>query len=356
MLLLWGNAWLLHAQVTLSLLTPPEGVIQKSQLWNMALVYTGDGSLGVYIKLSLLGARDNRPLMTAVTKTIYLTRGARQLNATDISPVQYNYVSPLFNIVQGADGFLPIGNYKACYTVYKMDNELVIPLAEDCMPVEVQPLSPPLLHNPADTTGIDSPFPQFNWLPAVPINLFSDLNYDLLLVEVLPGQAKADAIQKNLPVYNINYCKTSFNNYPASMKGLDTGKIYAWKVVAKNADEPVAQSEVWTFKVKPANKQAKESLYSHYVLLQDDLTGIYTLRDDTLRVKYFSFEPSHSTSVLFSDESDNSISNISRKLLQGDNYLDFPIGNRFAEGKTYIITISGMDGKKHLLRFSISKK
>lgn len=344
------------AQVSFSLQVPPVGVVQKSQLWNMALIYTGNSPMSVYVSLSLLNANDNRPVMGAETAVITLTRGAKQVNATDLGPIQYNYLSPSFNADRNPDGFLPFGIYKACYTVYKKDHEMIVPLAEDCIPVEVQPLSPPLLNSPDDASSIETPYPQFTWLPAVPLNLFTDLNYDLLLVEVLPGQTKGDAIQKNLPVYNINYCKTPFNNYPGSNKSLDTGRTYAWKVVAKNQDDFVDQSEIWTFTVHGNNSVKTIPLTGSYGVLQDDLKGVYSVRNDTLHVKYYSFDKIHTGTILFTDESGQVTDQDYQLFAQGDNYLDFIISSRFQTGKNYLISITSLDGKKHVLRFNISKK
>lgn len=236
------------AQVNLTLQVPPTGVVQKNQLWNIVLVNTGNEILTVSVGLSLLNAVDNRPVMTALSKTILLGKGARQLGTNDVAPVLYNYLSALFNVDRSPNGFLPIGNYKACYTVYQMKSTQSV-LAEDCIPVEVLPLSPPLLYNPEDGSTVSTPYPQFSWLPPVPLSLFSNLSYDLLVVEQLPGQSSNDAIQQNIPVYNTSNIKGLFINYPASFKSLDTGHLYAWKVIAKNENEFTAQSDVWTFRI-----------------------------------------------------------------------------------------------------------
>ncbi len=345
-----------NAQVTMAIQSAPQGIVQKPQLWNMVLVYTGDTPMEIYIKLTLLGARDNRPMMSASSRSVTISKGARQINPTELSPIQYNYTSAIFNVDPGADGFLPIGNYKACYTIYKHDNDLVVPLAEDCIPIEVQPLSPPILSSPVDATVIDNPFPQFTWLPAVPINLFSNLNYDLILVEVLKGQGKLDAVQKNLPVYTVNSSVNPFNNYPASSKTLDTGRSYAWKVVAKNGMDPVAQSEVWTFRIKSATPVLSPGQRGYYMLMDDQLHAVYGLQKDTLQIKYVSNEPSRNATIAFTDEKGQEIQHSSVKIMQGDNYLDFPLNSQFKKEVTYIITVTSGDGKKHHLQFRIPNK
>lgn len=353
-----GLAIGLKAQVTLSLQVPPTGVIQKNQLWNMVLVYTGDSPADVYVGLSFLSLKDNRPVMTAITRPFILSRGARQLSAADISPIQYSYLSAVFDADRSPDGFLPIGAYKACYTVYKNDKRVATPLAEDCIPVEVQPLSPPLLNTPADAANIETLYPQFTWLPAVPLNLFSNLNYDLLVVEIWPGQTKGDAIQKNLPVYNVNNSKTPFDNYPASNKSLDTGRVYAWRVVAKNDNEFVAQSDIWTFKIIGQNKEKENAapLHATYALIQNELEGVFQVTEGVLRVKYFSYDKAFESLVVFTDESGQMVRKEKQKIKQGDNYVDFKINSSFQAGKLYQVAITDHAGKKNVLRFSILKK
>src|SRR5436190_811787 len=81
------------------------------------------------------------------------------------------------------------GRYQACYTVVNAQKgELT--LVENCITVNVDPLSPPLLNTPADEDKLLTAYPQFTWLPPTPIGLFNDLGYAMVLVEVFPGQGK----------------------------------------------------------------------------------------------------------------------------------------------------------------------
>ncbi len=345
----------IFAQVTISLQVPPTGVMQKSQLWNMVLVNTSETPLRLYVGLSLLSAKDNRPVMTATTRAFILAKGAKQLSLSEISPIQYNFLSSVFDVDRSPDGLLPIGNYKACYTVYRTEKTEQTPLAEDCLPVEVQPLSPPLLNTPADADTISTPYPQFTWLPAIPVNLFSNLNYDLILVEVLPGQTKGEAIQKNLPLFNMGYCKTPFNNYPASNKSLDTGRLYAWKIIAKNEDDFVAESETWTFRIKPVNKVLVPVPTESYAVLDNELEGVYQVKGERLLVKYYSFEKSDTSNIFFVDQAGQIIYQQKQILVTGDNYMSFSIGKRFEPGKQYQLLLIGLDNKKHVLNFTILK-
>lgn len=241
------------AQLSISLQQPPGSVIQKDQLWNLALVYSGDNPINVRLELSLLETKSNQVVMTAMTRPIPITKGIKQIKAADLNPVDYNFMSSAFAALRMPNSFIPIGNYRVCYTVNNADLHAEIMLAEDCVELEVAPLSPPQLIMPQDSAEVENPYPQFSWLPPTPPMLFTDLNYDLILTEVKPGQAPQEAIQENIPLYNAYRLTTTVHNYASSFKVLDTGRVYAWRIVAKNGESFAAQTDVWTFRL--ANKK-----------------------------------------------------------------------------------------------------
>ncbi|RFM26956.1 hypothetical protein [Deminuibacter soli] len=332
LLLLQANA----QQVSMTTQVPPAGVMLKSQLWNMVLVNPGNSPVTVYIGLSLLSTADNRPVLTATTKRITLMKGARQLTNTDLGPVSYTYLSPALSNDMDPNGMLPAGNYMACFTVYAQVYETVQTLAEECVPVEVQPLNPPQLNTPADESVLDMAYPQFTWLPPVPLQLFSNLQYDFLLVAAMPGQSPYQAIQQNIPVYNTHTGNVPYINYPSSNITLDTGVNYAWCVVARNNNEFIAQSEVWTFKIQ------------HQVAVKKTVTGA-----GYIRLKNYADAAiaacSGKLSVLYENENKDSLVQYSIRLIDagfngdvingsaavamGENYLDIDLGGRTLEDK-----------------------
>ncbi|MHA4810994.1 hypothetical protein ACX0G9_22995 [Flavitalea flava] len=355
-LLVWWlvNNISLQAQVTLALQVPPVGVMQKSQLWNMALINTGDAGINVMIELTLLSAKDNQPVLRATTRPIFLFKGTTQINAKDVAPVQYNYLSPVFNVDRDPNGFLPVGNYKVCYAIIQGGGHAEAPLTEDCLPEEVQPLSPPQLNLPSDTALVETAYPQFVWLPPLPVNLFSNLTYDMLIVEVLPGQGSYEAIQQNIPVYNISQYKNMVHQYPASNKSLDTGRIYAWRVIAKNEDEFVAQSEVWTFKLaagKPAPIRPSNGNYIPLRNSNDESTGQQMLTERIIGIKYYSFDREHETSVRFLTRDGKEVRSVKEKIVYGENYLAYKLNASFQEGKLYLIELTDVQKQKFTAAF-----
>jgi len=258
----------LQAQVTLALQVPPSGVVQKSQLWNMMLINGSNTAYNVDVTITMLSTADNNPVLTANSKTVTITKGARQLKYTDFAPVTYKYLSPIFNADLRPEGFLPVGRYTVCYTVSNWVGDAPQPLAEECISVEVQPLSPPVLNLPADKDTVDALYPQFTWLPPSPLILMGDLSYDFILAKVLPGQTALQAIQQNLPVYNQSRLKQPFLNLPSSAAALDTGIVYSWNIIARNNGQWVAASDVFTFIRRAGTLKPVEPKTAAYVQMR----------------------------------------------------------------------------------------
>lgn len=345
----------IQAQLSMSLQEPPPGIVQKQQLWNITLLYNGNNPITVSIGISLVDVRDNQPVLTALSRPITLTHGVRRLRVADVAPIDYNYFSPSFSRL--SETFLPIGNYRACYSVYNGSKNAGEVLAEDCMGVEISPLGPPQLSLPADSSSVTTKNPSFSWLPPVPSVLFSDLNYDLLLVEVRPDQTPNGAIQENLPAYSLHRITNVFTAFPISAKSLDTGKVYAWRIVAKDGETFAAQSDVWTFTVSPERPTHPLPAADQYLELSDNPTVIRTgmINGKTLGLKYYSYDATHEGDIKFLNERGEAIKTSRKTITYGDNFWVFPLDGSFAEGSVYFIEYTDGQQKKHRTSFRISK-
>jgi len=354
-LVLLGTA--AQAQLTVSVQEPPAGVVQQNQLWNLALAWGGNSPVTVTVGLSLFDIKDNQPVMTAFSQPVALRKGVRQLKAGDMAPVNYSYLSAAFNIGRQPAGFIPIGQYRACYTVYQGTKGTEDVLAEDCINLEVVPLAPPQLALPADSSTVESAYPPFNWLPPAPISLFSDLNYDVIITEVMPGQAPESAIQENLPVYNASRLTAAAFNYPASYKGIDTGKTYAWRVIAKNGEQFAAQSEVWTFRRSPNTTTPPAPANGMFLELKSDngyaTTGI--LPNNILGIKYYSYDKPHEATIRLLDQKGVAVQEYKRVIVYGNNFLVFRLGNGVSQETTYFIELTDLQQARYRASFRISK-
>lgn len=276
----------LYAQVVINPQLPPGGLTMKSQLWNLTVVNTGNQTIQVQIELSMVNASNSQPVMTATTRILDIPKGLKQLRAVEAAPVTYNILSGDFHLDGSAEGFLPVGTFQLCYSVIRIDLETSERVAEDCETVVIEPVSPPQLVTPSDSSETELVRPLFNWLPPSPYQLFTNLVYDFKLVDIQDLQTGAEAIQQNIPLHAQGNLNTTSLQYPASLPALDTAKLYAWQITARSGGAEVARSEVWTFRVKPTGPDAIKTSLGYYTRLKQENEAGLTLCYGTLRYEY----------------------------------------------------------------------
>lgn len=341
-----------RAQVSMTLQVPPAGVLVKPQLWNMLLVNASSYSLIVEVNLVIIDEKNNQTVLTASTMPISLPRGAKQLQAKDLGAIQYN-VDPAYRTDGNPNGLLPIGTFQACYSVVSAGKEA--PLAQTCIQVNVDPLSPPLLNSPADSGQVYTPYPQFTWLPPTPPAMFSDLSYTLVLVSVLPGQSSGDALQENVPVYSGGFIRNLYLNYPSSYPALDTSKIYAWRIVALNAGQPAGMSDIWTFKYVRNIPGLKAANGDSYMSLKREQDPSIASSGDLLKLAYENM--ALDTTVTFTvtsiqDKGNPVVQQGTVRLRYGQNFLQIPLTGGYAQSKVYLFQLVNRRNEKWNIKFT----
>jgi hypothetical protein len=120
----------------------------------------------------------------------------------------------------------------------------------------------------------------------MPYNFFNNLLYDFTMVEVMPYQTAGDAIQQNIPVIRQAGLNTLQFQYPREFAALDTAKLYAWRVFARNNTLPVASSEVWTFRVTPQKEEGAIASFGQHARLSTNESAAFTTTGSVLRYLY----------------------------------------------------------------------
>ncbi|MBI3883196.1 MAG: hypothetical protein HY305_03020 [Sphingobacteriales bacterium] len=345
--------FVLQAQVTINAQLPQAGLIQKDQLWNLIIVNNSGSMLDANIQMIVQDISTGQVVMTASTGNVVLNKGLKLITSKDAQPIIYNYTMPEYT-----KSYLPFGAYSVCYRVYGNGEQRDELLGDDCIAINIDPLSPPLLNTPADKSIVETPYPQFSWMPPAPFDMFSNLNYDLVVTEVVEGQSATEAIQYNVPLYSKNNIIQTTENYQSSFTALVPGKTYAWQVVAKNSGNYAAKTEVWTFKLgkQHVNTVIVNDNNDTYFLLNNDITGTYSIqKGNLLRIKYFSFDKTHTESIVFYDKNGVVITTIHKLITQGDNFLDLELNNHYKSGETYKLSMNDLLNKSYALTFSIKK-
>ncbi len=91
---------------------------------------------------------------------------------------------------------------------------------------------PPTLATPVDETTVQQATPTFTWTPSMNIPATAQPQYQVLLVEMLPGQTPLQAIQSNQIHYQNTFANRTSFTYTPDLLRLEVGKRYAWRVVA----------------------------------------------------------------------------------------------------------------------------
>ncbi len=351
-LLLLASCLTAGAQVTINVQLPPSGLVQKDQLWNVVAVNNTSGTIEVIMTLSLQENATGRTVLSASSGKVVLPRGMKALTPSDVQPVQYSYVS-----TGTTSGYLPIGNYTACYRLNRVAGDAIEAIADECVQLRISPLSPPLLNTPADRSEIATLNPQFSWIPPTPSEMFSDLNYRINLAEVMPGQTPAQALLSNVPVYTAQHVSSVFESYPASYTRLAPGKQYAWQVQAYNGNDFVATTEVWTFKIKSDSTAPPVPSSEAYIQLPapGEGGGVHEIEENELLVTCYSFDKAYDAPAQFIDDSGHPVQEWQQHIIYGDNYFRFRLGSSFRKGKLYNLVITDHRGALHKISFSIKK-
>jgi hypothetical protein len=337
----------LKAQVTLQPNIPTTGLMQKKQLWNVLMVNGNAEALDGKLMLVLIDRRTGQELFTARSGIINVPKGPKLLNDVILNPIQYNYTSSLFN--GRLQDLLPIGSYTACYT-FKAKEEL---LSEECIAIDIEPLSPPMLIFPTDSAKLDAMPAQFTWMPPAPMQLFGKLNYQVIIAEVKSGQQAAEALQENIPVFFENNLFSNVLNYPSSAKGFEKGKNYAWHVIAQDGTTYAAKTETWVFTI---NEQAKEQkAVSNTYFLINDANGVYELNSDSIAVKFNSYEGAFEAQFDILNKNDKIIKQYKAALQVGDNYIKIPFDRKKYKEAFYSLKLKDFTGKIHSIRIAVNK-
>jgi hypothetical protein len=198
---------------------------------------------------------------------------------------------------------------------------------------------------------LQTPVPQFSWMPPTPMDMFDNLTYDISVAEVLQGQSAVEAIIYNTPVYTSANVKAPYENYPSTYSRLQSGKTYAWQVTARNGDNYAAATETWTFSI--AGDSTKTNAVSASYIAINNNPGMHYITGNELRIKYYSFDKNHETVVRFLSADKKLIREVKQTIIYGDNFLSFKLNHLFQNGKVYFIEITDLQKSSYTTSFSI---
>lgn len=293
---------------------------------------------------------------------VLLNPGANMLNPMNPGIHEQIYHNSDIAEIEAKTGTYPSGNYTICIwsacTVSDCQGagqgsgSIETPV---CTQVHVENPTPLLLASPGNGSEIEETRPIYTWIPPGPVSGSANLNYTMVLVEILDGQSISDALTLNRPLINMMGIGNPMLMHPSDIAALEAGKSYAWQVQAYVGNVPIAKSEQWKFKVKKEEKK-KNPVGNMYVVLKTDDKDIHHVID-TLKVVYKETKTKDQLTFIFKNEAGEQILvDNSKTSVYGENpYIFDLLDPRFAAGKLYYLILVNASSQKFTLKFTIIK-
>lgn len=349
------------AQILITPQVPSQGVLLRNQLWNLVVINNSGSTQEIQLQLTITDAVSGQTFISAATRSVVLAKGATLLKEKDLAPIRYNFLGNVGSAAGSSADFLPVGDYTVCYMITENHSKgFEFPASEACVNITVEPMTPPQLVSPADTSVLDSQYPYFNWIPPAPLSMFNNLSYEILIVEVRKGQSPYEAVERNSPWFIQRYLNTPYLLYPASYKALEPGRDYAWQVIAKNENSYAQKTEVWSFTMK---QDAITPTVPHgtYVKLRKGFDANSYPTDGDLFVEYNNESGDTLVNVsiyMLNDNQRQTIETKKIKLKQGQNFIHLKLGSshRYQHNQEYILDLKNGRNEQWNMKLRYIKK
>jgi len=352
LLLMLCLPFLIKAQITLTAQLPASGILLKDQLWNVMIINNGNDIVTLRLEVEVRDILQGQAVINANSGKIIVGKGIKLITVKDVQPIMYNYVATEFS-----GNYLPCGSYLVNYRLVQETTKGDVPVADEVVRTNITPLNPPLLASPADKSSMETVYPQFNWIPPAPMQMFNPLSYDIVVVAVEEGQAAKEAIEYNRPVYSNTNLQSPSEKMPTSYGQLQTGKTYAWQVWARGGNACAAQSEIWTFTIgKDSVKKIIEQ--APYVKISRTNTEVTIVHQGVVKMEYFNAGNDKQASFHVYKVTDKENKNrqditFDMPLSSGQNFLQHDISKkaRLDEKAVYEVSMTNARGEEWLMRF-----
>jgi hypothetical protein len=198
-----------HGQVNIDFTTINEYAFNTKEVLNLIVTNGNTKSINVCFNGKIKDAAGN-PVVEFKTHEAVLNSGANVFTPMNLSISEMLYANNDIAEIESTSGTYPSGNYTICIwaTCVTQDcnglGQNAISMEEPkCIPVYIENPTPLILATPHNEAEIEETKPLYTWIPPAPVAGSSNLNYTMVLVEMLEGQSKADALTQNRPLIEV---------------------------------------------------------------------------------------------------------------------------------------------------------
>ncbi|MEC5146114.1 DUF928 domain-containing protein [Chitinophaga sp. 180180018-2] len=351
MVVLLLSAMAARAQVSFVFLPEVHGRTVDG-LFQARVVSTATQQRDVKLQITVTSPQAGK-IVTIKTASFKINPGTNPLPGGILAGASINFGNNKIADVCRQSGYFTEAEYEYCFELQDGASHGGEPLGVQCFDYYLQPFSPLILASPVDGDNICDKRPPFYWQPVLPA--IPGMQYRLLLTELKPGQAKAEALRYNFPLINQQYINLPMLFFPPGAKELQEGHEYIWQVSAYRGEMLLVNSEMWTFKVNCTDSSRTTTPESFRNI--DDLVkgNFYLARGRVLfavQNVYAKTKLQYNISCITKPE--QVVKHLPEVTLErGWNHLIIDISDNrsFTDGYYYQLTVKLPDGEMKQLRF-----
>ncbi|MDP4262204.1 MAG: hypothetical protein Q8941_06700 [Bacteroidota bacterium] len=261
------------------------GIVMKQQIWSLMINNLSGTVKKSILYITITDRTTSQTLLEANSGMLIVNPGAKRITYQDLSPVNFAVSIIGFSDVRQLNQPMPVGDYLVCYKLIEVESSPKESLADECVKISTEPLSPPQLIRPENETLTREKRPVLSWSPPAPVNMFTSLSYDIIVSPLYEKQSPQEALQRNIPVMTTSSVNNSLL-YPSSFTDLEAGKTYVWQVVATDGGRFGGKSEVWSFTIMP-DSVAKIISSAPFIRLKKQNNETTVLQQSILKMEYF---------------------------------------------------------------------
>lgn len=339
----------LRGQVLIIPEVPAGGIIMKQQVWSLMINNLSGVIKRASLSVTITDRISSQVLLEASSGLLTINPGAKRINYQDLSPIYYAVSVIGFSDLRQLNQPIPVGEYLLCYRLYEAETRATEVLASECIKISAEPLSPPQLIQPENTSVIRETRPVLSWTPPAPVHMFNSLSYDIIVSPLYEKQSPQEALQRNIPAMTTSSVTNSIL-YPSSFTNLETGKTYAWQIAARDGGRFGAKSEVWTFTIMP-DSVSQIITSAPFVLLKKENNEATVLHQGVLKMEYFNVLPDSMVQVeVYSTNEKNTrvkqVIAFTLRVKPGQNFLEHTIPGRTRLDESAVYEVRLSNGRK----------
>lgn len=350
--LLWGKLYANGIEIVINPINPYS--FGTKDFANLTVINSGTDQ-HVYLK-SVVKSSEGRVLIEAKSSKLLLKAGTNMCSPINLSYPVITYNDQNLKLSDQRIKSLPAGNYEYCVEV--SDEFGAVILGNECIAVQLELLTPPILITPENGAELENTYPALNWIPPMPVPV--NVKYQLTVVQVREGQTSIDALLRNPPVHQTSV-STNFYQYPVNAVKLEKGKKYAWQVKALMNESPTEQnagkdykseSEVFDFIITP-DPEKPEATFPFVNINTFGSDKVY-YANDTLKILYKEEYKAGKSGYRIYNENQEVIvdKKISLGTMLGENLFEISISAlELKKGMAYWFELQNPSGKIYKIKF-----